>query len=237
MCCPQARTTNAGDIDLDDDFIPAPRRGLSPTVSTYTGLNPSGTPAPQGFAGQTSINPTPNNSTQGPGFSTQGGGFSTQNPSMGPPASKPHAGTNSGPPGYVTLMAGGLAGFSGRTSGSSGFSVLTPILAGFNSWGSPSGSNPDQDVCGSNPATGQGLGFRQGFATGGLDEGLAGLGGPEGAGLRVLAALSPACGPDAAQGLLQLWRHVSGVGGGAPSESLLEGLVETMTAAVCAGEQ
>jgi len=73
------------------------------------------------------------------------------------------------------------------------------------------------------------------FADGGLGEGLAGLAGVEGTGLRVLAALSPACGADAAQGLLQLWRHVSGLAGGAPSEKLLEGLVEATAAAVCAG--
>lgn len=124
-------------------------------------------------------------------------------------------------------MTGGLAGFSGRPSAVLGSRVLVPSLVG----SSDPSSDPDQDICGSSPA-----GFRQGFRVAGLNEGLAGLSGAQGVGLRVLAALSPACGPDAAQGLLQLWRHVSGVAGGAPTETLLEGLVEAMTAAVCAGK-
>lgn len=202
----------AGDIDLDDDFTPAPaaQRGASPTISSF-----SATPVHQGFARiQTATQ-------QSAGFGTQGG-------VMAPPAAKPQAAagnSSSGPPGYTLLMTGGLAGFSGRPSAILGCRVSTPALVGCD----PS-SNPDYDICGSSP-----VGFRQGFAAGGLNEGLAGLTGAQGVGLRVLVALSPACGPDAAQGLLQLWRHVSGVTGGAPRETLLEGLVEAMTAAVCAG--
>jgi hypothetical protein len=104
-----------------------------------------------------------------------------------------------------------------------GCRVLVPALAGF---------DPTNDAAAAGSLSGP---KPNDFALGGLNEGLAGLGGVEGAGLRVLAALSPACGPDAAQGLLQLWRTVSGAAGGAPSEQLLEALVETMCIAVCSG--
>lgn len=160
------------------------------------------------------------------GAGTQGGaGFSSQ-ATMGPPAPRAAAAaataaaSSSTVTGYAVLVTGGLAGFSGRTPGSFGPRVLAPALAGFDPSSSPAAA----------------LTFRHGFASGGLGEGLAGVVGAQGAGLRVLAALSPACGPDAAQGLLQLWRTVSGTAGGAPTELLLEALVETMCVAVCSGE-
>jgi hypothetical protein len=149
---------------------------------------------------------------------------------MGPPVTKSAAASASAGsataagPAFANLVTGSLAGFSGRASKPWGSKILSPALTAF---------DPSYDAA----AGADALGPRaQGFALGGLNEGLAGVTGVEGAGLRVLAALSPACGPDAAQGLLQLWRTVSGAAGGAPSEQLLESLVETMCIAVCSGE-
>ncbi|KAF6252290.1 hypothetical protein COO60DRAFT_542275 [Scenedesmus sp. NREL 46B-D3] len=209
---------SAGDFDLDDDFP---------------------TPAPQAFSHPSSTSTAA--ASQQPGFSGFGGtaaaggggfGFSSQAAhGMGPPATKASAAaaaatagsvSAAGPP-NANLVTGGLAGFNGRASRTLGSRVLAPALAGF---------DPSNDAA----AAGAFFGPRaHGFAVGGLGEGLAGIAGVEGAGLRVLAALSPACGPDAAQGLLQLWRTVSGAPGGAPSEQLLEALVETMCVAVCSG--
>jgi hypothetical protein len=210
----QSRTFNsAGDFDLDDDFpTPAPR-AFSHTPST--------TAAAAAAA-----------ASQQPGFSGFGGFSSQATPhGMGPPATKTSAAAGSAAagsashagPSYANHVTGGLAGFSGRAFKPSGSRVLAPALAGI---------DPSHDAA----VAGRTLGLNAGvFALGGLGEGLAGLGGVEGTGLRVLAALSPACGPDAAQGLLQLWRTVSGAAGGAPSEQLLEALVETMCIAVCSG--
>jgi hypothetical protein len=141
---------------------------------------------------------------------------------MAPPTAKSAAGAAAvaAGPSFANLVTGGLAGFSGRASKPQGSSILAPALAAL---------DPSYNAAAGPPRV-------QGFALGGLGEGLAGVAGVEGAGLRVLAALSPACGPDAAQGLLQLWVTVSGAAGGAPSESLLEALVETMCVAVCSGK-
>eukprot|EP00879_Flechtneria_rotunda_P006073 GHRR01006386.1.p1 GENE.GHRR01006386.1~~GHRR01006386.1.p1 ORF type:complete len:3169 (+),score=1435.50 GHRR01006386.1:1331-9508(+) len=183
------RTSRAGDVDLDDDFM-----GATPAVRPTGGVS----------------------STQ------QTAGYGTQSmaaPAAGGAAAAGTLGAASGPS-YAVLMSGGLGGFAGRACEPSGSTVFMPALAPADYSSSPS-----------TPA----VGFRHCFACGGLGEGLTGVTGAQGAGLRVLAALSPACGPDAAQGLLQLWIQLSGMGGGAPSELLLEAFVETMCAAVCAG--
>lgn len=219
MCCQeQSRALTSGDVDLDDDFdLPTSVRSLSsPRVGS------GGTQHTQGFTGP---------AAGGPGSQ------------MGPPparsAAPAAASVTAAPLSCAVLLGGGLGGFAGHSSSGircqSSSIVLTPALVGVDVGTTVAGA-----VCVSDSGLGYNrgqLGLQQGleFAGGGLGEGLAGLAGVEGAGLRVLAALSPACGADAAQGLLQLWRHVSGLAGGAPSEKLLEGLVETMAAAVCAG--
>ncbi len=136
------------------------------------------------------------------------------------------AGVSAPPP--ALLLPGGLAGFAGRTwAAVPSVCALPPCLI---AW--------DPALCGS----GGGCWAAQlpppqhtTLVAAGFGEGLAGLTGALGAGLRVLCGLAQACSPDAAQGLLQLWRHVSGVAGGSPPEQVREAMVETMAAAVCAG--
>eukprot|EP00775_Hariotina_reticulata_P004991 gene4991-5233_t len=214
----RSRALTSGDVDLDDDFdLPTSARPLSsPSVAS------GGTQHTQGFTGPAA------------------GGLGSH---MGPPPARSAAAAAASvaavPLSCAVLLGGGLGGFAGQSSGGIGCHsssiVLTPALVGVDY-----STTLARAACVSDSGLGYSrgqLGLQQGleFAGGGLGEGLAGLAGVEGAGLRVLAALSPACGADAAQGLLQLWRHVSGLAGGAPSEKLLEGLVETMAAAVCAG--
>ncbi|WIA20841.1 hypothetical protein OEZ85_005192 [Tetradesmus obliquus] len=218
----RCRTFNStGDFDLDDDFpAPAPR-AFSHTPTT-TAAAAAAASQQTGFGGF------------GAAAGGAGGfGFSSQAPhAMGPPVSKSTAtaaaaagSAAAAGPSYANLVTGGLAGFSGRVSKPWGSKTLAPALAAY---------DPSYDAAAPLAINVSGP-QAQGFALGGLSEGLAGVAGVEGAGLRVLAALSPACGPDAAQGLLQLWRTVSGAAGGAPSEQLLEALVETMCIAVCSG--
>jgi hypothetical protein len=121
--------------------------------------------------------------------------------------------------GPAVLVGGGLAGFSGRAAEGLGnpMASLSPVVL-------------------TQHATGPGVSgsVQPGFALGGLGEGLAGLGGVEGAGLRVFVSLSPAY-PDTAQALMRLWVHMAGLAGWAPPETLLQAVVEAATSAVCTG--
>lgn len=137
-------------------------------------------------------------------------------PAAGPAGAPTGPGAASGP---AVFVSGGLAGFTGRTATGLGnpSAVLSPALL---------------------PPAPQGFaltGVQPGFAVGSMAEGLAGLGGVEGAGMRVFAALSPAY-VDTAQALLRLWKHMAGLPAWAPPEALLQAVVETVATGVCAGE-
>jgi hypothetical protein len=146
---------------------------------------------------------------------TQAGSFAASRPAAAAAGPTSTAGT-SGPAVYV---GGGLAGFSGCGQAGLGSpsAIFSPALL------------PPQFSAGCNSPS-----RTPGFAVGGLGEGLSGLAGAEGAGLRVFAALSPAY-MDTAQALMRLWVHMAGLTGWAPPETLLQAVVETATTAVCAG--
>lgn len=147
---------------------------------------------------------------------TQGGSFTASRP----PAAATGPVSTAGTSGPAVHVGGGLAGFSGRAQTGLGNTSATfsPALL------------PTQSSSGYNSRSRS----QPGFAVGGLGEGLSGLAGAEGAGLRVFAALSPAYG-DTAQALMRLWVHMAGLTGWAPPEALLQAVVETATTAVCAG--
>lgn len=145
---------------------------------------------------------------------TQPGSFTASRPAAAAGGPAGTAGTSC----PAVHVGGGLAGFNGSAAAGLGnpSAVWSPTLLADARGGSSSGC------------------ARPGFAVGGLGEGLSGLAGVEGAGLRVFAALSPAY-LDTAQALLRLWRHMAGLSGWAPPEALLQAVVEMATVAVCAG--
>lgn len=205
VCLLQDGGGAGGDPDFDDDFMDA-------------------APAPSSRHGAFG-------STQQPAASMMGTPAASFRPTQSAAAftafTRPAAGTaaaggstaGGGASGPAVLVGGGLAGFCGRAEAGLGnpSAIWSPVLL-LAPHNSSSSSGPSQP----------------GFAVGGLGEGLSGLAGVEGAGLRVFAALSPAYG-DTAQALLRLWRHMAGLAGWAPPDALLQAVVETATTAVCAG--
>lgn len=148
------------------------------------------------------------------------GPYTAARPGPGAAAASAGAAHSSGP---AVIVGGGLAGFSGRAAlglGNPSASMSPAML-------------PAHGMFTRVAAAGEGRG-EPGFAVGALGEGLSGLCGVEGAGLRVFAALAPAY-ADTAQALMRLWVHMAGLTGWAPPESLLQAVVEVATTAVCTG--
>lgn len=203
--CMQDAGGAAGDGDFDDDFMI-----VAPSHSRQGGYGASQQPA-------ASMMGTPAATFR----ATQPGFTAATGVAAGPAAGLGHV-TSSGP---AVMIGGGLAGFSGATVAGLGnpSAVLTPALLAQYGVGSRAVGMVGSARC------------QPGFAVGGLGEGLSGLGGAEGAGLRVFAALSPAY-ADTAQALMRLWKHMAGLTGWAPPDALLQAVVEVATTAVCAGK-
>lgn len=196
----------AGDADFDDDFMI-----VAPTHSRQGAYGASQQPA-------ASMMGTPAASFR----ATQLGPGPAAGPAAAGPAAGPGPVSSSGP---AVIVGGGLAAFSGAAAVGLGSlsAVFSPALLPQHGLGSHAAGAAGSASC------------QPGFAVGGLGEGLSGLGGAEGAGLRVFAALSPAYG-DTAQALMRLWKHMAGLTGWAPPDALLQAVVEAATTAVCAGE-
>jgi hypothetical protein len=195
-----------GDADFDDDFMDA-----APAAS-------SGRPGAFGSTQQPAASMLATPAATFRPTQTAAAFTSFTRAAAGAAAAGGGSTAGGGASGPAVLVGGGLAGFSGRAEAGHGnpSAIWSPALL-------PTPHNSSS-----------GGPSQPGFAVGGLAEGLSGLAGVEGAGLRVFAALSPAYG-DTAQALMRLWRHMAGLAGWAPPDALLQAVGEAVTTAICTG--
>lgn len=208
--CAQGGAGAGDELDLVDDFMDT---GLPPARPGQYGSTQQ-----QGFA----MPAASMMSTPAPSYRpSQMGPYTAARPGHSTAAASAGAASSSGP---AVFVGGGLAGFSGRAAlglGNPSASMTPAMLPAHGSMFTRAA------------AAGVGCG-EPGFAVGALGEGLSGVCGAEGAGLRVFAAVAPAY-ADTAQALMRLWVHMAGLTGWAPPESLLQAVVEVATTAVCTG--